>query len=289
MAALFLSVFSLDLALAALTRTSGLCDSILKVIAGVAVFALAYGYSRWRAMPKMQHICVFAAWIVVMTYALATLVQLAGRFSSPLVDAELAALDAAFAFSTEAVVAFMAKQPLLQGALSIIYDTLLLLMVVPLFAPVFFDDHGASQRYILSVTIAAVLTAALFALWPAVGPWDFFHFEPTKEQAQYQRYLFSVLRFNGRASLDINSSGVVTFPSFHAVLALLAMISLWRIRVVKYVVAFLAVGICVSTMTTGWHYLADVIGGIVIVVVSHGLAAKVMAALGRAEDHPAKG
>jgi membrane-associated phospholipid phosphatase len=70
------------------------------------------------------------------------------------------------------------------------------------------------------------------------------------------------------------NSGIVTFPSFHVVLALLPVLALWPRRVLRPFLALVSAAICLSTLTTGWHYATDGIGGLVVTILAYWIAGK---------------
>jgi membrane-associated phospholipid phosphatase len=69
-----------------------------------------------------------------------------------------------------------------------------------------------------------------------------------------------------------NHDGLICFPSFHTILALLAATALWPVRYVRWPSALLAALIVMSTVTTGWHYVTDVVGGFVVTALSLAVA-----------------
>jgi membrane-associated phospholipid phosphatase len=68
--------------------------------------------------------------------------------------------------------------------------------------------------------------------------------------------------------LDMNDAGIVSFPSFHVVLALLSAMALGTIRSLRVWVWALAGLICISAVTTGWHYGVDILGGMILAIVT---------------------
>lgn len=64
-------------------------------------------------------------------------------------------------------------------------------------------------------------------------------------------------------------AAIVCFPSFHVIWAILSAIALggtWRfLRIPSALFATLVIA---STMSTGWHYATDVLGGLIIAAVS---------------------
>ena len=62
--------------------------------------------------------------------------------------------------------------------------------------------------------------------------------------------------------------GVIAFPSFHTVLAVLAAFALWPIPYVRWAGGLVCMLIVVATVMTGWHYVVDVAAGVGVAVVS---------------------
>ena len=48
--------------------------------------------------------------------------------------------------------------------------------------------------------------------------------------------------------------------------------ALWGFRPIRIPAAILSVLIILSTLTTGWHYFSDVLGGIVVAAISMAVA-----------------
>ncbi len=65
---------------------------------------------------------------------------------------------------------------------------------------------------------------------------------------------------------------VVAVPSFQVVLAVLSVVALWNVRWARWFAFVLGTLICVSTITTSWHYLFDVIGGLALIYPEQALA-----------------
>ena len=65
--------------------------------------------------------------------------------------------------------------------------------------------------------------------------------------------------------LSMGFSGIISFPSFHVILAVLSAISIARFgRWTAISAAIRATLIVISTVSTGWHYAADVWGGLAL-------------------------
>jgi membrane-associated phospholipid phosphatase len=61
---------------------------------------------------------------------------------------------------------------------------------------------------------------------------------------------------------------IICFPSFHAIWAIFCAAALWGFRLLRLPVALLSGMIVVSTVTTGWHYVSDVVAGVAVAGLS---------------------
>lgn len=228
-------------------------------------------YCERRPLPKLIDPCELVAWAVLSSNVLALLVQLAARSPYPLADSQLAAFDHAMRFETSAIVTFVSHLPVVQGILALAYVAIPLLVFAAILIPPFFGQRLASRRYILSVIVTTIFTSILFALWPACGPWMTEDLHPSAEQAAITARLL-LLKSASVAKLDLEHTAIVSFPSFHVVLAILSAIALNGIPRVRVLAWALAILTCISTITTGWHYGVDLLGGLAVTVAGWALA-----------------
>ncbi len=249
----------------------------LRTIAGLSVgspglwiLVAACCYCRWRGMTRLGDLSQLLAWVLVVAPTISFMIPVAGRSPYPLVDGALARIDAAVHFHTVTIVHLMAHFPRLQHTLAIAYALLWVLVVAALLVPTLSGRAVDSRRYVFAVLIASIMTAVLFALWPAAGPWIVQGFAPTKDQAEVIDALASLK--SGQPLAEGVKSAVVAFPSFHVILAVLSVIALWNIRWIRWFAFTLGMMICVSTVTTGWHYGIDVIGGLAVTYLAQGIA-----------------
>jgi membrane-associated phospholipid phosphatase len=144
-------------------------------------------------------------------------------------------------------------------------------MVVAVMLPTLQGKYRQAQHYIVAVTLGAILTAGMFTMWPAVGPWTVYGYRPLPDQAAAQAYLLA-LKSPGPVTVNIDIAAIVSFPSFHVALASLSAAALWPYRKFRPVLGALCAGICVSTIATGWHYVIDMVGGLTVTVAAQTMA-----------------
>lgn len=246
-------------------------DTLLDCLPTACLLGGIACYCDRRNFGRCKEISVLAMWVVLATNALSLLVQVAGRVPSPFVDSSLAGLDRLMGASTGEVVAWVLHYPLLQQLLWASYQSIPVLVLASLLLPTTFGYYKESRCYVFAVTITGIIISAIFACWPALGPWTIYHFPPTKSQQVYISYL-NLLRSTQPITLDLGASGIVTFPSFHTALAVHSAVALWNVKYVRYFAALLSAAVCASTITTGWHYFSDVLGGATLALVSIAIA-----------------
>ena len=266
MAAILTPIIAVDIVLARPADRGGIVH-FAGMLPGLLLLIVIYYYCRWRGFEKLMNVSQSIFWALIVIPVISLLIPVAARSPAPLVDDALTKIDGAMGFHTVAVVRAVSHVPALRLTSAIAYNLIPPLIVASLLVPIFCGKTSASRRYIAAVVVAAVITSALFALWPAVGPWTTEGFAPTAEQAKTYTALAS-LKAGTPIPVNSKSSGIVAFPSFHVVLAVLSIVSMWRIRWARWIVFTLGVMVCISTVTTGWHYGIDVIGGLVATCVS---------------------
>jgi hypothetical protein len=262
MSLLVIGLFLFDIVAARAVQLDGL-SQLLSIWPGLLLVSVGLWLCHWRPLPRLIDSCENAIWAILLTNLLSTLIQIAGRSSYPLIDAPLTQVDRYWHFNTANIAHLAAHFPPLQLVFSLTYNLIPLLIMASLLLPPFVGRAGASRRYLISLVLATFMTAALFAFWPAAGPWTTENFRPSNAQLQVTRYL-AQLKSHARVTLDFESAAIVSFPSFHVVLAVLsatALSGIARIRAIGWILAGLT---CISTLTTGWHYGVDLLGGFAV-------------------------
>lgn len=238
---------------------------------GMAVLVACLLYCMWRPLPKLVEPVELVIVSVVLAHILSILMQIAGRSHHPLMDPEFAHFDALLHMSTVAVVHWFAGWPVLRDVLAAAYNLIAAFLVAAVVVPAVCEHKRASQRLILAVVLAALITAAVAWMWPAVGPWSAGGFAPSRIQSLTEHYLLQ-LRSGAPLQLNMTHAATVAFPSFHVVLAVLCAAALSSVRRLRIPAWCFAVLVGISTVALGWHYGADVLAGLAVAVISYALA-----------------
>ncbi len=235
-----------------------------KIVLTLAIFCYLY------PTPRLAQTIPLLLWSALWANPLQVLVLLAARSPFPLVDNRLAAIDHALHISTAAIHAPFAGPPFLTFSI-LIYALFFPLLIAPVVLPCLYGLPGAARRFVLGSALGIAIGALIFVFLPAIGPWASEPMRPGSLQLTMGNYL---LRLKSRTPMpmDLGRSAIVSFPSEHVVIALLAARALAILPSLRRWAWPIAALVCCSTITTGWHYGIDVLGGIAVAALSAWLA-----------------
>lgn len=124
------------------------------------------------------------------------------------------------------------------------------------------------RDFILVFSIALAITLAIFLFLPAITPLFYLAGEtPSYISVTGIAFLSTIndLRSGIPFQIELHRLyGLITFPSFHAVCAVVFTWAAWSIRVYRWPIAFLNLGMFLATLLEGTHYLIDLIGGVIV-------------------------
>jgi hypothetical protein len=206
------------------------------------------------------------AWFFALAAGTAFMSYLAATLDRPLADPWLARADAALGFDWLAWFGAVQANHALQGMLHFAYGSMMLQVMVDLFVlPL--SGMGTRNRELLSAfAISMIPTLILFALFPAACPWVFLHAEPNK--VALHMLDLQALRTGHYPVLDLQRiHGLVTFPSYHTVVAILLI---WAARGTRgfFLALVLNLLMLASVPSKGGHYLVDMLAGATIAFVT---------------------
>jgi membrane-associated phospholipid phosphatase len=127
--------------------------------------------------------------------------------------------------------------------------------------------------------ICALEVIVMSAVFPAVGAFDFY-LPGTRVAAivydhavgpQHLAHFYGLRDGSMRLIPLATSQGLVSFPSFHTVLAVLFSWALARTRYIAWPILALNATVMVSTLSIGGHYLFDVIVAALMTIATIGV------------------
>jgi hypothetical protein len=223
-------------------------------------------YLHKKGRAGLRECSLILIWEVLFAITLQFPVLFAARSHMPLRDSLFGHVDEAFGVSVPGMMTW-ASQHWLGSTVNRSYALLLPLLIMAAFLPLAVGKVKCARVFLLANVVAFAIGLPLFALLPAAGPWHYYHFVPNPSQAACSAQLLS-LRLTVPYVYQDQDAGVICFPSFHVVWAILCVAGLWEFRFIRIPIAVLSGMIVISTMTTGWHYFTDVLGGIAVAAFS---------------------
>ncbi len=244
-----------------------------RVIAIVVMFAMISPlplYWNEKGRTALREAALVIPWEMLFAATLSFPVLIAARLQFPLQDSLFGRIDGLLGVRVPGIVDW-ANQHWLGILISRSYPLMLPLLAAAGFGPTLMGQMKRSREFLVGNLVAFAIGVPLFALLPAVGPWYYYHLAPNLPQADCWAQLLS-LRLPGPYVFQDQAAGIICFPSFHVIWAILSGAALWDFRLFRIPVALLSAMIIASTLTTGWHYFIDVLGGIAVAVLSMAIA-----------------
>lgn len=211
----------------------------------------------------------FNVFLAILTYAGTPL-------NAPLADSWLMTCDSAMGVHLPSIVQWTAAHPGLKAVLDASYPSVMISTLLALIVLGLDSKQHRLQEFVLQFMIAGLLTTLVYFLLPAAGPFASYGYEPRPEQQRFLDHFYALRA----GDLDVVSlsrlEGLITFPSFHTSWALLLAWGFRHSRWLRIPMLFLNLMVVVSTLTTGWHYGADVVGGVVVAVLAATITRQLM-------------
>lgn len=236
---------------------------ILGAVGLALVLRLVYCTVR-RNAPIAEMALYTGLWILFTAFG-AILTYLGAALAEPLSDAGFTQADAWLGFQWLDWVRFVQDRPLFKIVLEIAYDSLMAQIVGSIILFALLRDRRRNAGLLLSIVAGLCITTALFTWLPALGPCV------ASGRAADFPYLDALLRLRRASQHSYNlgaMQGIISFPSFHATLAVLLAAAHRGIRWSFPLIGCLNLLMLVSIAPIGGHYLTDILGGIVVAAIA---------------------
>jgi len=237
----------------------------LELLCILFFFSAAYaGIRKWiprfgRPLAVAVDCCLSFAQLLVALAVLLPVTYLAASTNFPLVDAGLSRLDAIFGFDWDSAARWVGERPVIDWVFQRAYFSFPYQAAVILVIGSFRLERNSEILWLLIVSV--LMTSAIFAFTPAAG-------KIGQLGVGYFNLLMEIRRGDWSTMNYVQSEGIITFPSFHATLAIILAYAVRRYRWALAVFAPLNCLVIISIPTVGGHYLVDLFGGAVVAGLS---------------------
>ncbi len=227
------------------------------------------------AVSAVGFFMAFPAAFSVFSYSLLPL-------TNPMVDAQLTEIGRWFGYDWKTFFLAMMDYPQIMRFLGIVYHSAFPQMLIAIVTMSLYNRPVQLHRLLFVGMIALLPTIALWWIWPSVGYVGVLPY--TKEALAEFGYYFGPDRGGLLTRLLQEGPGVITrsvitgvvgFPSYHIVMALIVT---WYMRgtILFIPVLLLNLAMIPATLLHGGHHLVDLVGGLAVFVVVAWIACKVI-------------
>ena len=275
----------------------GLVDWVWAERAGIAIADLAYGriagiavllwlagwlYETRRPEPRLAAMLSCASFLIGFSAAASLLNALLLTVAGPRIDGLLAGLDIVLGFDWPAMMHRLAHYPVLLWVLELAYSALLPEIALAILVLGTFGHAPSVYRFVVAVALGALICIFIWALFPAFGAMSVYALDqPTAARLHvpvdgaYGEALVHMLK-NGPGFISPDDmKGLIGFPSYHAVLALLLIWYFRRLPWIRWAVLLLNGVVIFATPIEGGHHWVDVFAAVPVTFLAIAGAAKI--------------
>ncbi len=193
---------------------------------------------------------------------------------NPLIDPLLIQVDAVLGYHWPSAVALLAQYPGFAAVLGYIYHSSLVQILLTIVLLAALSRDLVLHRFLVVGIITLIFAVAIWWIIPSVGPSAFqsipeadrlatgLYFNPA-----YGAHLRNLAEIGPRRISPEVITGVVAFPSYHMIMALMVV---WFLRGTFAFLPAAAINAAMipATLTHGGHHLVDLFGGLAVFVLS---------------------
>jgi membrane-associated phospholipid phosphatase len=215
-----------------------------------------------QGVTAFQQIIAFSALGATLSY------MLAAR-GDPLWDSSFRAWDATFGLGWTQAVGWLDRRPWLANANTLFYHSLIPQMVAVVLLLTQLHRIYALRVVMFANILAGFAAILVSGLFPAQGNlFDPAAYPHVGESAAFLHLPdIEGLRSGALRTLDLTKlQGIVTFPSYHAAMAVIHAWGFWHVRAARVPGVIWSALIILATPLGGGHYFVDVIAGAAVAI-----------------------
>jgi len=249
-----------------------------RIYPGLLLYAwlmLGGAMSRKYGMLRVSAWLTSIATLTVVSAAALMLMVVATAWAAPFQDSVLIEADRAMGFKWLDLYNLFMANPVMFDINSALYRLIVPLPYVMMTVLAFSGDYRRLWVLMLAWGVCLAFTIAIYPLFPAVGPYEYFHIDQTTAPKALSAYpwLFdekiAAIRDHGQRVVDPKDFiGLVSLPSFHMASAVLLAWAALTIRWIGKPTAALSLGMGLAAAISGSHYLIDLIAGAGLSILS---------------------
>ncbi|HEX2885554.1 phosphatase PAP2 family protein [Vineibacter terrae] len=203
-----------------------------------------------------------------------SLMLFSGR-NQPLIDSTLAGLDHALGFNWRTHVEWLAQYPTAVELLRYAYLSIFYQPFILMYFMIMAQDAQRLYTFTNAMLLSMVILTVAVFFFPASGPYEHYHGGTLDLRGSHlvtadtaTEPLALMRSGEPEQALKAGGVGLVYFPSFHTICAMIFIWAAWPTRIVKWVMLTANILMLAATPMHGSHYLVDMIAGAAVAAVS---------------------
>lgn len=246
--------------------------------------AAAAFYGSVRKDEALSAVLACSAFLIVFPAGSALLSYLLVTVSGPRIDWALVQTDRAMGFYWPDLMAFIARHPESNEILKLAYLSVMPQTVLLIFALGFGKKPAELYRLSLALALGAMITLAVWTMAPSFGAFSVYVL-PDAVAAKlglalgfdYGHDLVQMLRTGPGFISPKDLRGIVGFPSYHTLQALVLMWYARSLKMWRWPAIILNLIVLAAVPIQGGHHLVDMFGGAAVTFASISLASRIVA------------
>jgi hypothetical protein len=240
---------------------------------GPAAFLCFYTRLVFPRAARMAQGMEAAFIIIVLGLSLACLSYIGAMADLPLRDREMIWIERYLGFDWLQIMGGLDRWPAVLTLLDWAYATFTSQLTATVLVLILARRTRELDRFFITFVCATLIAEITSALLPTLGPMSAlagnaaFDHLPTLGRATGDTVL--ALRQGALAVIELDAiNGIISFPSLHAVVAVIVPFTLRWNRPLFWPLVVLDGAMLLSAVPSGNHYLPDVLGGVMVAVVA---------------------
>lgn len=185
----------------------------------------------------------------------------------PVIDQYIVRLEASVGINISSIVSWTNDHPLLKTWLGTIYDSLAYQMsIIPLLVLFSCRFHLLREYYFLLLS-TVLIGFGFYYFFPTAAPASIFNHDLFESSQIATGLKFSEL--HRHIVPTTNEGGLIAFPSFHAIWAILCVNLLREWPIPCIILAVINTVLIAACVLLGWHYVTDIVGSLIVLFVSY--------------------
>jgi len=220
---------------------------------------------RYNQNSRIKNALACCALLIIFCLCATVLGYFVISTNEPNIDQWLAAADYLMGFDWPNIIIWAQSKPIFSLILLLAYSSVLLQIVIVIIYLSFTDRVRQLTEFNDVFIITGLVTIIASGFFPVAGPGKYYHDLVHVDLSRISQ--LEPLRDGTLRTIDLsNLQGLVSMPSFHTIMAILLIYAMRRTKV-QWIFLILNIVVLVATPICGEHYLADMIGGVITVVL----------------------